>query len=307
MRALLSLLVFVTLLVASSAAGAHGMRTAYVELHEQEGGLVTAIVRSGSSHGGIRVVMPEGCEPNEGTSSYTCAAPLAGSEIAVEGLGAVVGDAVVTAMLRDGSQPSRLLRPGSSRWTIPQRAVPLDGAARYVRAGIVHVLSGPDHLLFLVALVVALRRFRAILVAETAFTLSHAITMSAAVLGWIHVPPAAAEAAIALSLVLLAVEKKAPGPWIALAFGAVHGLGFAGGLEELGLARDAIVPALAGFAAGVEIAQVAFLLGCFALTTAIARTRLRGPFATATTYAVGVTGFFWFVDRALPILRSALA
>jgi hydrogenase/urease accessory protein HupE len=276
---------------------------------------VTVIDRAGATHGGIRVVMPAGCAPHVDATSYVCDAPLAGSEIAVEGLGAVVGDAVVTAILRDGTQPSRLVRPGAAHWTIPARAAPMEAATRFVRAGVVHVLSGADHLLFLAALVVALRRFRAILLAETAFTLSHAITMSAAVLGFIHVPPAAAEAAIALSLVLLALDigdrrprqdRATFGVVGAFVFSAVHGLGFAGGLEEIGVARESIVPALAGFAVGVEIAQVGFLLACFGVYVAFRRTRARRAFPTAVAYGVGISGFFWFVDRALPIVRNAL-
>ena len=315
MRALLVVaLVLFGVVGVQSTASAHGMRTAYVELRELGDGRVHVLVRSAGGLGGVRVVLPEGCDLGDPASAtYRCRAPLAGSVVRVEGLGGIVGDAVVTAILRDGGHPSQLLRPGASSWTVPVRVEGISAAARFVRAGAVHVLSGADHLLFLLALVVAMRRFRPVLIAETAFTASHSISMSAAALGWVHVPAAAAEAAIALSLVLVALDvarRRATPPGagaaMALVFGAVHGLGFAGGLEELGVEKNAILPALGGFAAGVEVAQVAFLLLSFALSAGVARTGLRRRFNVATAYAVGVTGCFWLFDRALPIVKSAL-
>src|SRR5205809_535397 len=122
----------------------------------------------------------------------------------------------------------------------PWTAVAVD----YVRLGIAHILHGADHLLFLLALVLYVRRPRAVLVTETAFTLSHSLSFSAVALGWVHVFAPTAEACIALSLVLVALdvgrahaERDAArqGAAIALVFGLVHGLGFAGALSEVGL------------------------------------------------------------------------
>ncbi|MFO0735493.1 MAG: HupE/UreJ family protein [Labilithrix sp.] len=272
-------------LLATPRASAHGMRTGYVEIHETASG-----ARVTRATGEVHVVLPPG--------------PLAGATISVEGLGGVVSEAVVDVTLADGTHESQLLRAGHASWTIPPRPAPLDALLRYARAGFVHVLCGADHLLFLAALVVALRRFRAVVLAETAFTLSHSIAFTATALGWLHVPTAAAEAAIALSLVLVALDvgrKPVPamaGARAALVFGAVHGLGFAGGLEELGVPRRAVGPALAGFAAGVEVAQVLFLLVCFALFAVAKR-----PLRTLTTYAVGVAGTFWLIERTVPLLH----
>jgi hypothetical protein len=191
----------------------------------------------------------------------------------------------------------------------PARRTPLAALARYARAGFFHVLAGADHLLFLAALVVALRRWRAVLLAETAFTFSHSIAFAATALGWIHVPAAAAEAAIALSLVLVALDagrrriSAAAGARAALVFGAVHGLGFAGGLTELGVPRTAAGSALLGFAAGVEIAQVLFLAACFAVVAIAARFALARRLGVVTSHVVGVSGFFWLLERTLPLLR----
>lgn len=298
------LLSLVALLLLSTPAFAHGMRSAYVELHELEGNHARVVVRSGATYGGIHVVMPEGCTVEE-HDIYACDAPLAGRSIRIDGLGGVVADAVVTAHLLDGSRPSELVRAGAATWTIPHESRGFESIGKLARAGFFHVLGGFDHLAFLAALVVLLRRFRAVLVAETAFTISHALSMSAAALGWIHVPAVAAESLIALSLVLVALDvgranaSVRHGARSAFVFGAVHGLGFAGGLEELGVARDAIVPALGGFALGVEVAQVVFLVSFFAL-----RRLLRGHprFDLATAYAVGITGCFWLLERASALL-----
>jgi HupE/UreJ protein len=308
--------VFAVLLVGSLSrrADAHGMRTAYVEVVEREGGLVRVQTRTGTSYGAVRVVMPEGCTPaSEAVGTWSCERPLRGSTLRVEGLGAVVGEAVIAASLQDGSEATYLLRPGAASVTLPERAGGWATIGRYARAGFFHVLAGADHLLFLAALVVAIRRFRAIVVAETAFTLSHSIALSATALGLLHVPAAAAEAAIALSLVLLALSigrrpmPAGEGARTALLFGAVHGLGFAGGLEDLGAPRESIVPALGAFAVGVEAAQIAFLLLTVAIVAASNRLKIGRPLVVATTYAVGAVGVFWLVERTIVLLRGALS
>jgi HupE / UreJ protein len=112
-----------------------------------------------------------------------------------------------------------------------------------------------------------LRRLRPILLAETAFSLSHGLAFALTATGVVRVPAAPVEAAIALSLVLLALDTgRASGPsprataWLALGFGAVHGLGFAGGLRELGVPDEQVAPAVLGFGLGVELGQLAFVL-----------------------------------------------
>lgn len=295
----------------TEVASAHGMRTAYVELREHTDpsrpeSRIDVTVRAGSTYGKVAVAMPAGCTLDGGrgdVASWSCRRPLRGSELRVEGLGGVVGEAVVVAVPSDGATLSALVRPGSSSWIVPEASSLAPLFARYGRAGFLHVLGGADHLLFLAALVVAIRRFRAVVLAETAFTLSHSIALAATTLGFVHVPAAVAEAAIALSLVLVALDlgKRPLAPWAgartALVFGAVHGLGFAGGLEELGVPKGAIAPALGGFAIGIEIAQVAFLLACFAVTALARHVALERRLAIATAYAVGVTGCFWLFDR----------
>ena len=147
-----------------------------------------------------------------------------------------------------------------------------------------------------------LRPFRPVLARVGAALL---VVFSASALGWVHVSATAAEACIATSLVLVALDVGRPvrdAPWktagLAFTFGLVHGLGFASGLAEIGLPRTAVPAALAGFASGVEIGQVVFLL--IAVST-LARFRRIPGLARATeqagAYAVGGIGWFWLLQR----------
>src|SRR5262249_44334900 len=158
----------------------------------------------------------------------------------------------------------------------------LDVAAEYVERGVVHIMTGADHLMFLFLLVLLLKtKLRAILLAESAFTLSHSISFSLTALGLLKVAAPAAEACIALSLLLLALDvggDKVTGPrsaaLTALIFGSVHGLGFAGGLRELGLPDRHVATALVGFGAGVELGQIVFLAAVIVLFRAILKHRI---------------------------------
>jgi hypothetical protein len=118
----------------------------------------------------------------------------------------------------------------------------------------------------------------------------------------------AAEACIAVSLVLVALDVGRPeravrdAPWktagLAFAFGLVHGLGFAGGLAEIGLPSTAIPAALAGFASGVEIGQVVFLAIAVSAMGLVGRApRLARAVVLAGAYAVGGVGCFWLFER----------
>lgn len=144
----------------------------------------------------------------------------------------------------------------------------------YARAGTLHIWSGPDHLLFLLCLLLpglalAASGARAPLVhalqVVTAFTVSHSLTLVAAALDWIVLPEKPVEVAIAASIVVAAWLALRPGnlrrQWqLALAFGLVHGLGFANGLRELGLSTGHFISSVLAFNAGVEFGQMVVVL-----------------------------------------------
>jgi hypothetical protein len=235
-----------------------------------------------------------------------CPGGLRGQAFAVRGLGAVLDDATLFARFAGGQTASRLLTPSSPSFSLPATQTATEVAASYVRSGVLHIASGADHLLLLVLLVLLLRRARAVLLAETAFTLSHSVAFSVTALGWVHVPAAPAEACIALSLVLLALDVRAApmtdvrrGALAALVFGVVHGLGFAGGLSETGLPDAHVAVALIGFGAGVELGQVAFLVGILGLVALASRARAFPRLATGAATAIGGVATAWLIERLL--------
>jgi hypothetical protein len=307
----------ITTLVATPApAAAHGMRSAYVEITQIAAGRARIAIRGSVPVTGVALAATAPCRVAttvEAGSELSCPDGLADAELTVTGMGSIVSEAVVFVSLLDGTSTTAVVTPGAPSWRIPG-AEPgmVSVAGRYVGLGIAHIATGADHLLFLLALVLCLRTLRAVMLAETAFTLSHTLSFSASALGWVHVSSAAAEACIAVSLVLVALDVGRPGPrsrsdaappaWrtagLALVFGLVHGLGFAGGLAEIGLPATAVPAALAGFASGVELGQVAFLAIALAVLAVIQRApRLARAAVQAGGYAVGGVGWFWLLER----------
>jgi hydrogenase/urease accessory protein HupE len=139
-----------------------------------------------------------------------------------------------------------------------------DVIRRYIEAGVEHIFLGYDHIAFLVAIVLWARRLWPVIKIVTAFTLAHSITLSLAALQIVVIPSAIVEPAIALSIVYVAIEnffsRNVDGRWRdTFAFGLIHGFGFASALQEFGLPRGAVLPALAAFNIGVEVGQVAIV------------------------------------------------
>jgi hydrogenase/urease accessory protein HupE len=178
--------------------------------------------------------------------------------------------------------------------------------ADYTRLGVEHILTGFDHLLFVVALTLLVRRRRALVVTITAFTVAHSLTLASTVVGLVSVPSAPVEATIALSIVLVCVECLRPddslarrAPWlVAFAFGLLHGLGFASALLDIGLPDKHIPAALVCFNLGVELGQLAVIGAVFAVRALALRLRLgRPPLTRGVIYAMGATAAFWSLDR----------
>jgi hydrogenase/urease accessory protein HupE len=146
--------------------------------------------------------------------------------------------------------------------------------AQSVLLGVEHILMGPDHLLFLLTILIGAAGWRYWLSVISSFTLSHSITLSLSVFGILHAPARMVEPAIAASIVLMALHQLVcPGalrPWrIALVFacGLLHGMGLASALGEMGLDRGHRLSTLAGFNIGVELGQFIFLAAVLALAS----------------------------------------
>jgi hydrogenase/urease accessory protein HupE len=176
---------------------------------------------------------------------------------------------------------------------------------RFIPAGIHHILIGPDHLLFLVGLLLLGGSIRRLAVVVTSFTIAHSVTLSLAALNIVTPPARFIEPAIALSIVyvgadnLLAQGGRDMRAWIAFAFGFIHGFGFANVLREMELPNRALGWSLFAFNFGVEIGQ---LLVVVAVASTFAVLRSRSEWAGrqlvfAGSIVVMAAGAFWFVQR----------
>lgn len=245
-----------------------------------------------------------------GTAMLQCDGALGGQVIAMPGLLGQADMLVRVRMLSGHTQALRLTAhmPSAVLATTPDMGQVL---RTYAVLGIEHILAGWDHLLFVIALVLLIGRWRQVALAATAFTLAHSVTLAGAALGFIGLPQRPVEALIALSIVFLAWEILRSGegpsltrryPWlVAFAFGLLHGFGFAGALREIGLPQDDVIPALLAFNVGVEAGQllvVALVLALIAAVRRMASTML-APALRGAAYAIGIISAYWLLDRTV--------
>jgi hypothetical protein len=364
MRVAAAILAFAAILGVGGSARGHEFRPCLLDIRDAGGGRFESAwqvpsggpTSSGEPH--VSPVFPAHCSvtplvPGASRALIDCGAGgLAGHPIAVRGLGGAHPDALVRFLARDGSVvATSVLRADHPKAVIPAAfgastsASPSSEARgavfkSYFGAGVEHILLGLDHLLFVLGLLLLVKRTQApearsptpapaptpaptpnILKAITAFTLAHSVTLGMAALHVVRVPGAPVEAVIALSLVFLARElariEPEPRsltqrrPWlVALLFGLLHGFGFAGGLAELGVPDSQVPIALAAFNLGVEAGQIAFVaaaLALLALLALVARTRraVREPpawAARAPAYLLGPIAVAFFLQRVLALL-----
>jgi HupE/UreJ protein len=327
-----ALLVLVLLALGEPAASAHEVRPAYLELRQTGPDTYDALWKvpglGENLRLGLYVELPARCttltqprgEMANGAYTerwtVTCSGGLRGGTIHVAGLSASVVDVLVRVEFLDGSTQVTRLMPSSASFVVAAAADAMDVVRTYTALGIEHILSGVDHLLFVLALLIVTRGGWKMVKTVTAFTVSHSITLTLATLGYVHVPQRPVEATIALSIVFVAAEIlrerqglvgiTARAPWlVALTFGLMHGLGFASGLREAGLPTAHIPTALLFFSIGVEAGHflfIGFVLSLMALgRRAAARFAIihaRPPIIDALpAYAIGSVAMFWVIQR----------
>lgn len=177
----------------------------------------------------------------------------------------------------------------------------------WVRLGVLHILTGYDHVAFLVALLLAGGTWRRLLVLVTSFTVAHSLTLGATALGFVPFQLAQqrwAEVAIAASVVYVAAENLLQArprhrPWITFAFGLVHGFGFASVLKAYGLEASAAV-GLLGFNLGVEVGQLALVAAVFPAVLALGRVPdLQRRITQLASLGIVCLGGYWLVHRLL--------
>lgn len=175
----------------------------------------------------------------------------------------------------------------------------------FIPSGIHHIMIGPDHILFLVGLLLLGGSVMSLVRIVTAFTVGHSVTLSLAALNLVTPPASLIEPAIALSIVFVGADNLVRGDgrdlrgWVALVFGLVHGFGFANVLREFGLPPEALGWSLFSFNLGVEIGQLGIVAVVAAALAAIRRysDRLALRVAVAGSVVVIAAGAYWFVQR----------
>jgi len=255
--------------------------------------------------------------------------------ISIDGLEHTFTDVLVRIAWLDGHELVHRLMPDRPHFVVSSKEHHGKISITYFNLGLEHILLGLDHLLFVLALMLLCSGWQQLLLAVTGFTLAHSITLGAATLGHISLPQAPVEVLIALSIVFVASEilAKQRGrsslatrlPWLmALTFGLLHGLGFAGALIDIGLPQTSILLALLTFNLGVEAGQLVFIavtttllvglnriLGvvqqwCFSkhqravnlLGEGHATTWIKAPLA----YSIGGIACWWCMERVLSLL-----
>ncbi len=312
------------LLLVAAVAHAHSFDPLLLDLRERDPGVFDVVWKTPPG-GGADVLSPvfgANCRRTGNLSAASSAAEgltvfridcgtegLHGKTIGAAGLASHPADVLVRIQWRDGTTTTGVLRSGADELVVPGTGAgaPLSTVLRrYGGLGVEHILTGTDHLAFVLGLLLLVRGWWLLVETISAFTLAHTLTLGLAVLGLVRVSPAPVEAMIALSIVLVAVEALRPpdarptlahrAPWlVAFLFGLMHGLGFAGALAELGLPPDHVPAALLAFNGGVEVGQLVFV----AVMLVPVWLLRRGPrwLQMLPAYGIGGMAVAWTIER----------
>jgi hydrogenase/urease accessory protein HupE len=312
-------------LVWQSPCSAHEVRPSYLEVREQRPGEFEVLFKT-PMRGQLRLALEAGfsgvvetitpmttratADAAVQTWRFRALDPLRGQTVRIDGLQNTMTDALVRIVFADDTTWLRRLTPQEPAATIPMQQNGWSVAGLYLKLGVEHILFGIDHLLFVLALLLITRGTWLLVKTVTAFTVAHSITLVLATLGYVNVPSAPVEAAIALSIVFVAGEivhlqegregLAARAPWlIAFAFGLLHGFGFAGALREVGLPEGHVPVALLFFNIGVETGQLLFIATAVYFSAWFLRfhkSRARWASVSAS-YAIGSLAMFWAIER----------
>ncbi|MGB0620304.1 MAG: HupE/UreJ family protein [Myxococcota bacterium] len=320
----------VTLLacVLPSLATAHPLAPALLQLEERGEGLVDVLWKRSSlavPGSNIEPVLPPACPATtpanfeeQGVAvlvrwTIDCGTKgLVGQPLRVDGLGPAKIDTLVRIALEDGRSIQRVLRRGEPEMIVPEKAGRFEVFADYLTIGFEHILSGADHLLFVFGLFLLCSAIGPLVKTITSFTVGHSVTLSLAALGYTNLPSGPIEVLIAASVLALAVElardteketvmRRYPWP-MALLFGLLHGMGFAGALREVGLPQGEIPMALFSFNVGIELGQLVFVLALGIGAAILRRISLPIPLPQrAAVYIMGSLAAFWTIERTVSI------
>jgi hypothetical protein len=242
--------------------------------------------------------MPSRSSDLSGDAPVTIAWSAAYGPLVLRQMGA--GEGAYTGYLTGGQTSEPLPRAGIAAQS------GFSAFVTYVRLGFEHIVpKGLDHILFVLGLFFFSMRLRPLLWQVTAFTLAHTVSLALATLKIVAVPAEIVEPLIAASIVYVAVENilwQKLTPWrplVVFGFGLLHGLGFASVLGEVGLDPARFLTGLIGFNIGVELGQLAVILGAFLVVGFWFGTRpwYRRAIQIPASVAIAMTGGYWFVER----------
>jgi hydrogenase/urease accessory protein HupE len=310
----------------ASPAAAHEVRPCYLELKQTSADTYEVLWKVPATSDDRRLAVyvvfpPEAKElvPRHGffsnnayieRSRIQLQGGLDGQTVRIDGLNATKIDVLARVERSNGATQTARLLPDMASFVVEATPSAWSVSATYLRLGVEHILTGIDHLLYILGMLFLVKGWRRIIATMTAFTLTHSITLSAAALGFVHVPGPPVEATIALSIVFVAREivlarRGRSGlmqqwPWvISFTFGLLHGFGFAGALSEVGLPAHAIPVALLFFNVGVEIGQLIFVAAVLGVFELVRRATIPVPAwgMRMAPYAIGAVASFWFIQR----------
>jgi HupE / UreJ protein len=326
----LPLLVVALLLAAAVSGRADEFKPAYLQLTQLDQDTYDVLWKIPAIDEGttlkVKPQFPDGTEPlTEMRSTFSRGVTvqrwrvrvpggLDGKAIRFSQLSETRIDVLARLVRPDGSVQLERILPVSPRFVAKPSPGSLEVVTTYTVLGIEHILTGFDHLLYVLAMLILVGGWRRIVVTMSAFTATHSLTLTAAALGWVHVPQPPVEACIALSILFVAreivqLQRGQPGitarwPWVvSFTFGLMHGFGFAGALAEVGLPQSSIPIALLFFNVGVEIGQLLFVGAVLMLIAlgwkAVRQFRLPQPvwLWRGAPYAIGAVATFWMIQR----------
>jgi hydrogenase/urease accessory protein HupE len=201
------------------------------------------------------------------------------------------------------SQPEEnQTHPDSTQEVNPNAETSTSSWFSFFKLGMLHILTGYDHLLFLLALLLRKQTFKQYAAIITSFTIAHSITISLAVLGVITLPSRFVEAVIAFSIVYVALEnifrKEIRHRWgLTFLFGLIHGLGFANILKEMNIPKSDLAVALVNFNIGIEVVQLALVLIVLPVLTYMFKLKNSKLIIKVGSIIVATLGTFWLIER----------
>jgi len=303
------------LALAAGAASAHELTIAEMDVRQiSRNEFIWQWTVSGNKPASqeLKPAWPEGCASDE-SNILRCGQDGLRGTMAIEGVGKRYSAATVKVSWLDGQTRVYTITSAQPKVRLYGSADDERGmgeiASAYTVLGVEHILSGYDHLMFVLALLFLVGFNRRLVWTITAFTAAHSVTLALAALGLLTLRSPPVEATIALSIVLVAGEalhtrQTLARRWpavVAFLFGLVHGLGFAGALKEIGLPQNHLSVALLTFNVGVELGQL-LVVG---LAYLIYRALVGWPkFAVARApalYAIGSVAAYWSISRIVSI------